>query len=308
MAWGRDLVALEKRLTTVKAPALDELWKTATRQWERDALTTWSLGTVPERLELSGPGGSAMLAFPGLKLEDEEVCLRLFRKPEEAKRFTGPAWARLVELSVTRELAWIQKDLKALERHKIFFATLGTGDELIQTALVHLKKHLFPPPPRLDEASFSSAVALAQERTKGLVPPFADLVGMILQRRQELLVFKKPYASLRADLDRLISKRFLEQTPHDQLPHLLRYLKAMLVRAERASVHPTKDQERAKLIQPFTDAFARWQTPGTQDREEVEQFKWLLEEYKVSIFAQELGTAQPVSSKRLQALMEQIQK
>lgn len=308
LAWSRDLLALEKRLTTVKAPALDELWKTATRQWEKDALTTWSLGAIPERLELSGPGGSAMLAFPGLKLEDEEVCLRLFRKPDEAKRSTAPAWARLVELSVTRELAWLQKDLKTLERHKILFATLGTGDELVQGALTHLKKHLFPPPSKLDEPSFRAAVTMAQERTKGLVPPFVDLVGMILQRRQELLVFKKPYASLRSDLDRLIGKRFLELTPHEQLPHLLRYLKAMLVRAERASVNPAKDQERARLVQPFSDALARWQTPGMQDRDEVQQFRWLLEEYKVSVFAQELGTAQPVSPKRLQSLMEQIQK
>ena len=307
LASSRDLAALEKRLTSVKAPALDELWRTARLKWEHDALTSWSLGTVPERLELSQPGGGAMLAFPGLKLEDDEVCLRLFRKPDEAKRATPPAWARLVELAVTREIAWLQKDLKALERHKILFATLGSGDELMQTALTHLKKHLFPAPARLDDSSFRTAIALAQERVRGLVPPFVDLVGMILQRRQELLVFKQPYPTLRADLDRLVHKRFLETTPYDQLSHLLRYLKAMLVRAERARVNPTKDHERARQIQPFAEALSKWQASGLQEREEVQQFKWLLEEYKVSVFAQELGTAQPVSAKRLQALVEQIQ-
>ena len=100
------------------------------------------------------------------------------------------------------------------------------------------------------------------------------------------------------DLQRLASPDFLVRTPHDQLPHLPRYLRAMQIRGERAWLSPAKDAEKTKLLAPFLN----WEKHAPAARKDA--FRWMLEEFRVSIFAQELGTAQPVSAQRLKALLE----
>jgi ATP-dependent helicase HrpA len=97
-------------------------------------------------------------------------------------------------------------------------------------------------------------------------------------------------------VERILPEDFLEKTPYLRLPHLLRYLKAVQVRAERATLNPAKDQERAAQLAQYRD----WQKKVPPEQQEA--FRWLLEEFRVSLFAQELGTAQPVSATRLNAL------
>ena len=306
IAAGRDLGTLEKSIETVKAPAVDDLWKQACARFEKPGATQWSFGSIPKQVELTGSGGAMLVAFPGLVEEAGHVALRLFRKESEAARRTLIGWARLLEFALSRDLAWVQKDLRSLERHKILFATMGSGDELVESAFVHLKRKVFPAPQTLDENSFQAAVVEGRELMKGVVPPFVDCVGQILQRRQELLTFKTPYPKLREELDRLVPKDFLIRTPPDRLPHLLRYLRAMRLRAERAALNTLKDQERSRLVQPYADACCSRTNVSEEKRETLERLRWMVEEFKVSVFAQELGTAEPVSAKRLQALVEEL--
>lgn len=303
---GRDLAALQQQLATVRAPAFDVLWNEATQQWEKFGITTWSLGSVPSQIDLRDAHGNVLIAYPGLKCEEGEICLRLFRKASEAQQYTPSAWARLLELSLSREFAWMQKDLRALDRCKILYATLGSSEELVSSAVEHLRRALFPPPSALDEAHFRQALESAREKIRGIVPPFIDSVAAILQRRQELMMTKKPYAGLREDLEALLPKRFLEHTPAAQLPHLLRYLKAMQLRAERAALNTHKDAERAAMVRPFAAALQQLRAAPGLDLNRWEAFRWQIEEFKVSVFAQELGTAYPISAKRLQSTLDEL--
>lgn len=111
------------------------------------------------------------------------------------------------------------------------------------------------------------------------------------------------------ELRRLAGPRFLARTSYDRLPHLVRYLKALLVRVERAALNPSKDRERMALVAPYVGLLGRVEaTPefSEEGRAAAEEFRWLVEEYKVSVFAQELGTAVPVSPKRLDAVWERV--
>ena len=151
-------------------------------------------------------------------------------------------------------------------------------------------------------------VRQARDRLPGLAVKFIDSIRGILEIRQALLLTPKPYATLRADLDRLVPRRFLLHVPYGRLVHLPRYLKAMQIRAQRASLSPPKDQEKANRIQPYQDALAKLASqppPTLAARRVLEDFRWSIEEYKVSCFAQELGTAQPVSPQRLNQLWQQ---
>ena len=103
-----------------------------------------------------------------------------------------------------------------------------------------------------------------------------------------------------------MSTRFLERVAYDRLVHLPRYLKALLIRVERAALNPAKDRERLRQLAPYQEALKKLQaqparTPEAQ--QQIEAFRWMVEEFKVSLFAQEVGTAVPVSPKRLDQML-----
>jgi hypothetical protein len=178
-------------------------------------------------------------------------------------------------------------------------------------------------------------VDTARSRLLGLVPPFIERVGLILQLRQQVQQRLGPAVPatarpktlnqfsqlgapatpaiqahpLSVELAALVPPRFLEQIPYDRLPHFPRYLKALLIRIERATLNPAKDQERARQIAPYLAAWRQLQGElprSTTACLAIEEFRWMIEEFKVSLFAQELGTATPISPKRLDEKLARI--
>lgn len=107
-----------------------------------------------------------------------------------------------------------------------------------------------------------------------------------------------------------MAKDFLQLTPPGRLKELPRYLRALLIRSERAALNPVKDRERAAKVAPYQAALAKLcarPVSGQNVRSQIDDFRWLIEEFKVSLFAQELGTALPVSAKRLDEHLARIQ-
>ncbi|MDB6015769.1 MAG: hrpA [Pedosphaera sp.] len=336
---GRDLNQLRERLEKVKAqPAGDPpAWTRAAQQWERFGLTGWNFGDLPERITVGEIDGIPFHAWPGLQVEEDSVSLRLFHGEDAARRASLVGCQRLVELAAQKDLAWLQKDLRALVKFAPLLAPDST-EELQATAFENLKRYVLPgePFPALTEKHFHAAVEQARLRIPGLALQLSDRVGAVLQLRQDILrrfgpvtapvaAGKKTLSDLKQlgakpapaskvslvgrELETLLPKNFLAVTPFAQLPHLARYLKALLIRGERAAMNPTKDQERAQQLAPYQEAVRKLQaTPpkSTAGRERLEELRWMVEEFKVSLFAQELGTAQPVSTKRLDEQLERV--
>ena len=112
---------------------------------------------------------------------------------------------------------------------------------------------------------------------------------------------------MRQDLDRLITPRFLATVPWSRLQNFPRYLKALQIRAERWATNPVKDQEKARQILPYQQRLAALFTRKDLSSDQLqasEEFRWLIEELKVSLYAQELGTSVPISPKRLDRFVE----
>ena len=118
---------------------------------------------------------------------------------------------------------------------------------------------------------------------------------------------KEAADDMQSQLTRLVSKRFIADTPAAQLAHLPRYLKAMQLRVDKLRADPHRDAQRMVELRPLEQAWSRLaaQRKGASDAR-LEEFRWLLEELRVSLFAQELRTPQPVSAKRLQRVWEQM--
>jgi ATP-dependent helicase HrpA len=336
---GRDLDQLRERLATAKVePTGDSpVWTRLAQQWERFGLTGWTFGDLPERLTVSETGSVPLYAWPGLQVEEDTVSVRLFRSQEAGRRASIRGLQRLVELALQKDLAWLQKDLRALSRFDALLTTLCSAEELQATAFENLKRHVVSGEPSLPltEARFQAAVAQARSRIPGLASQLSDRVGVILQLRQDILrrcgptpapasarrtlsdlkqlgaspVAARNISLLAGDLEALLPKRFLETISFEQLPQLPRYLKALLTRAERAAMNPVKDQERARQLAPYQEALRKLeaaQLKSDEARQQLQQFRWMVEEFKVSLFAQELGTAIPISAKRLDQQLEQV--
>jgi ATP-dependent helicase HrpA len=287
------------------------------------------LGEVPEKVS-EGCGAHLVEAWPGLKLEEGHVSLRLFRSAEAARRASLAGVRHLVEIALQKDLAWLQKDLRGLATLGPVLPGLCTLEELQAGAYSNVKSYLLPAEPlsALTEKHFSAAVEAARSRLPSLASQISDRIEVILKFRQEILRRvpaptpsagtprtlsslqalnvgpPKPPASTLAEreLNALLPRNFLENVPFDRLPDLARYLKALRVRLERASVNPAKDLDRDRLVAPYIEMLRKWKSSTDQSesfRMRLEEFRWMVEEFKISIFAQELGTAIPVSPKRL---------
>jgi ATP-dependent helicase HrpA len=335
---SRDLEQLRRQFEKTKvAPTGDSpAWSHAARQWERFGLTGWTFGDLPDRITVDESGTFPLYGWPGLEVEDENVNVRLFRAQETSRRASLPGVRRLVELALQRDLAWLVKDLRGLARFDPLLDGLISCEELQAGALGNLKRYLLPAElfPALAESHFSTAVEQARARLPGLASQFMDRLRAILPLRREVLLRSTPaspaatrgtlsdfkqlgaspkaargYAGMRAELDALLPNDFLETIPFEQLPHLPRYLKAMLIRAERASLNPVKDQERLRQVAPYQEGLRELSgspSKSAEGRRRVEEFRWMIEEFKVSLFAQELRTVIPISAKRLDQQLDRI--
>ena len=160
----------------------------------------------------------------------------------------------------------------------------------------------------LRKADFDAALEQARKRQRGLAPRFLSLVDGLLNARRDIQLSGLSYRELDADLKRLLPADFLARVPFTQLTHLDRYLKAVQIRAERSRTDPRKDAQKAELVavyqQELDKLSAEDQSPERTAL--VGEVHWMLEEYRVSVFAQELGTAHPISPKRLDKKLEQI--
>ncbi len=341
---GRDLAELQRQLKETKPalPAIPETadWKRAAQQWERFGVTDWTFGDLPERVTVSQgargplaesrPDAGQLHAWPGIEFAEGVVNVRLFRTPDLARAGSLLGVQRLVELAIQKDLAWLERDLRALSRFDALYGPIGDSAQLHETALTHLKRFLLPQEsfPALARVHFEHAVQTARQRLPGLAVQFMDRLGSVLQLRQQvqqrigavaapavsrprtlssLAQLGAPAANRAAhplvqELASLVPPRFLERISYERLLHLPRYLKALLIRAERAALNPAKDQERAHRLAPYQEVLKQLQAvPATspEAQQGLEAFRWLVEEFKVSLFAQELGTAVPVSPKRL---------
>lgn len=288
-------VAAHQRAASATVSREDpDAWRRARAKHEMGEQTEWKFGDVPERVHVCDQAGVAVHAFPGLKNgPGGGVLLRLFKTPEEAAEASAPALERLMEWQLTHQLACLHKDLKQLRELGALLATLGTTETLREHAYIAVSRWLLSATrvKRLTAAAFAEAVAKAKADLQGLVPRLVDLLREILSLRQALLVHPTPYRGQGPDLSALVPDDFVKVTPYAQLAHFPRYLKAMKVRADRWKQMQVKDAERAKQLAAFTG---------------VPELRWQVEELRVSLFAQELGTAEPVSVQKLERALAEL--
>ena len=298
------------------ATAENAAWRAARAKWEGEPVGEWKFGDLPASVPVEEKHGVPVLAYPGLKAMAAGVAVRLFATPEEATAVTRAGIAQLLEAQLRYDLGWLEKDLRALRMLGALTATLAPMDRLQDDALECIRRwvcgrDLQP----LHAEAFAKLLAQAKQDLRGSAPRMTDWLKEILALRLELQTHAQPYPKMAEDLAALLPTDFLRHTPFERLKHLPRYLRGMKARADRWKRDATKDAQRATELAPFAKAVAALyerrndrlggHRPPLQE-EHRETFRWLVEEFRVSLFAQELGTAEPVSAVRLKRLLEEL--
>ncbi len=315
---SRDLAEIQAQLhrrsrdVSRQAATVDNhAWRTARARWEGEPAGEWKFGDLPEKITVSEHHGVPVLAHPGLKAMAGGVAVRLFATPEEAAAATRAGLAKLFETQLRFDLGWLEKDLKALRLLGPLAVTLTTPDALQRDALESIRRWVCDaarlgrtppedPPCRLTQAAFARALEEAKRDLRGLVPRLGDWLKETFTLRLALETHPQPYPGLAEDLAALLPPDFLRRMPFGRVQHLPRYLRGMQARAERWKRDAAKDAARAQELAPFAAAV---KSAGGADS----PFRWLVEEFRVSLFAQELGTAEPVSAVRLERMRAELQ-
>ena len=215
------------------------------------------------------------------------------------------------------QLKYFEKNLPGLTQMGMQFMPLGSLDDLRRQLidLTFARACLVEPWPT-DAASFKLRCAEAKSRLGLLAQEICRLVGLVLtdwQAVQKKLPAFKVHAAAVQDIEkqlgRLIGKRFIADTPFERLQHFPRYLKAIAMRLDKLKGNPARDAQLMAEYAPLWTSYERRAILLAKQgvtNPQVEQFRWMLEELRVQLFAQELRTPAPVSTKRLQKMWEGI--
>ncbi|SOZ16902.1 ATP-dependent helicase [Cupriavidus taiwanensis] len=298
-----------------QAPAL-----AAAEPGKYEGLTGWSFGELPELLEIR-KGSQTLFGYPALVDRGTHCDVEVFDDPQEAARIHHLGLRRLFALQLREQVKFIEKNIPGLQQMAMQYMTLGTQEMLReQIVMLALERACMQAPLPRNEAEFSARKDEGRTRLSLLAQEIARLAGAILAEYAGLprkLLQAKPFpgahADMEAQLGRLMGKRFIDETPYTQLVHFPRYLKGIAMRVDKLKGDPARDsqrmQEMAPLVQQWQRAEKQLRTQGRGGEDaRLEEFRWMLEELRIALFAQELRTPVPMSVKRLQKVWESMQR
>ncbi|MBU0768515.1 MAG: DUF3418 domain-containing protein [Proteobacteria bacterium] len=269
------------------------------------------------------------LVYPGLQKVDpkeKSVCLRLFQSSEKAIESHKEGVALLFTLYFSKDLKFLKKTLKLpkdMEEISNYFGGSARFEKRMYESVI---KKLFFKNIRSKDAFFAHAESIAQSilsEGRELLNQSLPVLEAYHETRTTIYALETAHKTnravlqflkgLRTELSKLVPETFVDLYDAGRIIHLVRYMKALEIRAQRAMVDFEKDRVKSDEIQIFTESLNRLlkglsETTSKEKKVAIESYFWLMEEYKVSIFAQELKTPVPVSKKRLKETLKEIER
>lgn len=288
---------------------------------EQTNIQSWDFGELPYEVT-ADISNIHLQGYPALSDEGESVSIKVCDTPEKAVRMNHAGLRRLILLRMAKDIKYLMKNMPAINKMSLLYTRLGKTDDLKNSIVLAVIEKVF-----LDDRPFprteSEFETLVTENAGKLVSCCNDICESalhILSKHQDIRVllksFKRPadiylVQDVQQQLDMMIYPGFIAETHSSQLQHLPRYLTAIEKRLDKAKLGSAKDKQNTREIGQYV---RRYEDLAEADAElanveqELHQLRWMLEEYRVSLFAQELKTVIPVSAKRLDELIRAIRK
>ncbi len=315
LAMGRDWNALKKQLGS----AAQLTFRNTSPDIEKTGLKQWDFGDLPQTLSF-GRDGLKVTGYPALEDNIDAVSVRLFDTANEAEISHRKGVCRLMRFELKEQMKQLEKGLPNFNQYALNLRNIMSPDDLREDMLTAIADRAFIGEDELPRtnADFMKLKQRARTRLPAVSEAIARQAHAIATEYQLLLVKQSQMPAtvnrLKRDLEQQVSqlvyKGCFSQTPWEHLQHIPRYLKALRLRIEKQPANPERDGKNAASVGLI---WARWQdkiNALNQASHEISQglhaYRWLIEELRVSLFAQELKTPFPVSIKRLDKLWQDL--
>jgi len=276
--------------------------------------TDWTFGELPELMEVRR-GNQTLVGFPALIDRGNHVLIEVFDEPDIATSKHRAGLRRLVALQIRDALKYMEKNIPDLQKMSMLFTPLGSADELREQIIdLALDRAFLADPLPTDAVAFRRRIEEGRGRLTLIANEVARSALLVLteyaaasRKLKDARAPKDVADDVAAQLGRLCPKRFVLGTPWAQLAHLPRYLKGITMRLDKLRADPARDAARMSELRPIEQRYLRLVADrrGVHDAR-LDEFRWLIEELRISLFAQELRTPQPVSVKRLEKSWQQL--
>ena len=323
---GRDASLLQQETA---GDAISEEFEALRLKWEKDSLTSWDFGDLPDYISETGKLRNQWIVYPALEKDpnsDKAVNLRLFQQRDQAQAAHRAGVMALYGIQFAKDLKFLKRQL-ILPADKSALADYFGGRRQFEKQLYqHYIQTLFSQDIRSQKEFYDYAEKIWPQIISGgreLLESTLPVLAAYHETRSQIYQYQSGnrvnpkirdfFNELVEGLVRLVPDNFVELYDQGRLVHIERYIRAILIRARRAPVDFEKDQAKAAEVHQFSDGLNRLlktlsPTVSDEKRQAVEEYFWMLEEYKVSVFAQELKTAFPVSAKRLRVKLGEIER
>nr|WP_321237789.1 ATP-dependent RNA helicase HrpA [uncultured Tolumonas sp.] len=316
VAESKDLLALKEQL---RAQVQQTLSQVADDDIEQEGLTLWSFGPLPQEYSQKR-GGFEVKAYPALVDQKDSVAIQLFDSPVAQQTAMWAGQRRLVLLNVPSPIKYLQEKLPNKAKLGLYFTPFGKVAELIDDCIACGCDQLMQQHGGLswDNDTFQQQKEVIRGELNEAVVKIAAQVEQILTAAHGIRKLFKgkmtlelafAHSDIQAQLERLIHKGFVTATGAARLPDLLRYMKGIERRMEKIPVDANRDRMYMLKVQHVEQVYQQLVGKlgkGQSIPEEVRNVRWMIEELRISYFAQVLGTPYPVSDKRVLQAIEAI--
>ncbi|UCD88608.1 MAG: DUF3418 domain-containing protein, partial [Desulfobacterales bacterium] len=326
---SRDTTILRQHIPAPSEPHPSDEIESVRKKWEASSITRWNFPDLPESIPISGKNRAKWLLYPALEVKDPKnrsVNLRLFQHRDKAVKSHKQGVCLLFTRYFSKDLKFLKKAValpKEMRKLSDYFGGPKRFENMLYERIIN---DLFSKNIRSKDAFYAhteSARPLILPAGQDILNQSIAILEAYHDTRTTLfeletanannITMNQFFNSLREELKRLVPEEFIHLYDQDRRVHLDRYIKAIAIRAQRALVNFEKDQQKAKEVLFFTASLQRLLEQLTvkssaEKRKSIEEYFWLIEEYKVSLFAQELKTAFPVSKKRLATKLKELQR
>lgn len=313
---GRDLQRLRQQFSQQVSDSLQTAGQHAE---ERSDIKSWDFGDLGNSIKVQ-QAGMSLRAYPAIEDAGDSVSLILADTEERAQKISTDGVLRLLMLASAQQVKYLQKNLPKLDKTVLFFNRLESQKTLVDDLLKAAFHRTFLEGQKLPVSEQQFKECLERNKSE-LVANASDMalrlnsIGEAFHQiskklnGQVSLPWVPVYADIKLQLERLFAPHFLTRVHWQQLQHYPRYLKAVVQRMDKLSGQLVKEKmwcaELEQFWQRYESLYQKLDSQG-MDTEPAEQFRWMLEEYRVSIYAQALGTPQPISAKRLQKKLDEL--
>ena len=316
---GKNLSELQTRFAEMVEKSFA---KFGTKKHEQVELTEWPDQDVPERQEIK-QAGIKVTAFPALVASDgSSVSLKMFDDPNTAIEAHRKGVIALLKLALHKDMKYLEKNLPKLRESMLLFSPIGKKEVLLQDLLDAIVEKVFldeRPLPRTKE-SFEQRLMDHKKQLISIANDMALQLHAVLSAYQHVakrmkgsipLPWTRVYGDIKKQLENLVYPGFIGATPLYWLGQLPRYFKGVEVRLERFQNHLNKENAAVGELENLWEQYLRQKKAhdekGIYDPN-LTRYRWLLEEYRISLFAQTVGTLEPISDKRLAKQWQEVKK